>query len=231
MKRLLVSLLVLLVVLVAADRVAVVVAGRVVAGQLQTSGDLSVRPSVSFGGFPFLTQAVRGRYSSVRVRASDVTAGGERLSAFDATLDGLRLPLSAALSGDVSQVPVDAVQARVVLSYADLQRRLRDRRLGLASGPSGLLRVTGTVRVLGRDVSAAALSSVRLSGTSVVVTAQRFEVGSATADRVLSAALGKRLDFTVRIGKLPYGLALSAVQVTPDGLAATAAGRNRVLTR
>jgi hypothetical protein len=184
-----------------------------------------VKPSVSFGGFPFLTQAVRGRYSAVEVSASDVAAGGERLSQFDADLAGLRLPLSAALSGNVARVPVDGVDARVVLSYADLQRRLRDRRLALAAGPSGLLRVTGTVRVLGRDVSAAALSSVRLSGTSVVVTAQRFEGGG------ISVPLGNRLDFTVRIGKLPYGLALSGVRVTPGGIEATARGRNTVLTR
>ncbi|MCU1674024.1 MAG: uncharacterized protein JWN77_2137 [Frankiales bacterium] len=218
-------LLVLVALLVGADRVAAVVAGRVVAGQLQSAGELSVKPSVSFGGFPFLTQAVRGRYSAVEVSASDVAAGGERLSQFDADLAGLRLPLSAALSGNVARVPVDGVDARVVLSYADLQRRLRDRRLALAAGPSGLLRVTGTVRVLGRDVSAAALSSVRLSGTSVVVTAQRFEGGG------ISVPLGNRLDFTVRIGKLPYGLALSGVRVTPGGIEATARGRNTVLTR
>ena len=224
-------LLVLLALLVGVDRVAAVVAGRVVAGEMQSAGELSVRPDVSFGGFPFLTQAVRGRYSAVEVSASDVAAGGERLSQFDADLTGLRLPLSAALSGDVAQVPVDGVDARVVLSYADLQRRLRDRRLALAAGPSGLLRVTGTVRVLGRDVSAAALSAVRLSGTSVVVTAQRFEVGAEPADRLLTAALGERLDFTIRIGQLPYGLALSGVRVTPGGIEATARGRNTVLTR
>jgi hypothetical protein len=230
-KRLLISLLVVAALLLAADRVALLVADRVVAGQLQTAGELSVKPSVSFGGFPFLTQAVRGRYSSVDVSASDVSAGADRLSQFDASLTGLRLPLSAALSGDVTRVPVDVVDARVVLSYADLQRRLRDRRLALTAGPSGLLRVTGTVRVLGRDLSAAALSSVRLSGTSVVVTAQRFEVGSAPADRLISAALSNRLDFTVRIGKLPYGLALTGVRVRASGIEATAAGRDTVLTR
>lgn len=231
MKRLLTSLLVLLVVAVAADRVSLLVAQRAVAAQLQTSGELSVRPSVSIRGVPFLTQAVSGRYSSVHVAASDVTAGGGQLSEFTATLDGLSLPLSSALSGEVDEVPVDRLTARVVLSYADLQRRLRDRRLALSPGSDGLLRVTGSVTVLGRTVSASALSSVRLAGTDVVVTAQRFEVGARPADRVLTAALGRRLDFTARIGQLPYGLELTGVRIAPEGVVATATAQDTVLTR
>jgi hypothetical protein len=226
----LVSLLVLAVLLIAADRIAVVIASRAVASKLQDTGELSVRPDVSFGGFPFLTQVVRGRYSSVEVRASDVTAGGDRLSGFDATLTGLRLPVSAALSGNVSQVPVDRVSARVVVSYEDLQRRIRDRRLTLAPGADGLMRVTGSVTVLGRTVSATAVSSVRLSGTAVVVTAQRFEVGASAADAVLSSALGKRLDFTFRIGRLPYGLRLEGVRAEQRGVVATASGTDTVLS-
>ena len=231
MKRLLTTLLVLLVVAVAADRLALLVAQRAVAQQLQTSGDLSVRPTVSIRGVPFLTQALSGRYSSVHVNASDVTAGGGQLSEFTASLDGVSLPLSDALSGSVDEVPVDRLAARVVLSYADLQQRLRDRRLALSPAADGLLRVTGSVTVLGRTVSASALSSVRLAGTDVVVTAQRFEVGARPADRVLTAALGRRLDFTARIGQLPYGLTLTGVRIASEGVVATASAKDTVLTR
>jgi hypothetical protein len=160
-----------------------------------------------------------------------VTAGGGRLSEFTASLDGVSLPLSSALSGEVDEVPVDRLTARVVLSYADLQRRLRDRRLALSPGADGLLRVTGSVTVLGRTVSASALSSVRLAGPDVVVTAQRFEVGARPADRVLTAALGRRLDFTARIGELPYGLELTGVRIASEGVVATASAQDTVLTR
>jgi len=87
------------------------------------------------------------------------------------------------------------------------------------------------VSVLGRSVSASALSTVRLSGTSVVVSAKRFDVGAAPADRLLTAALGNRLDFTARIGHLPYGLKLTGVRVTPEGVVATATAKDTVLTR
>ena len=231
MKGLLVGLLVVAVLLVLADRAALLIAQNAVAAQLQESGDLSVKPSVSIRGVPFLTQALSGRYESVRVKAADVTAGGERLSVFAASLDGVEVPLSEIRAGSVDRVPVEHLSARVVLSYADLQQRLRDRRLSLSPGPDGLLRVTGSVSALGKTVSASALSSVKLSGANVVVTAQRFEVGAAPANRVLTAALGKRLDFTARIGALPYGLKLTGVRITSEGVVASATAKDTVLTR
>lgn len=230
MRKTVTTLLVLLVVFIAADRIGVLVAERAVAAQLRSSGELSVKPDVSIEGVPFLTQALRGRYSSIQVRARDVTAGGERLSVFDASLTGVRLPLTSVLSGSVTAVPVEELSSTVVLSYADLQKRLAKRRLVLA--PAGdLLRVTGSVQVLGRTLSASALSRVRVSGVDVLVTAVRFEVGARPADRVLTAALGKRLDFRAKIGALPYGLRLTGVAVRPNGVEAVASAKDAVLTR
>lgn len=230
MKGFLTTLVVLVVLAVAADRIALVVAERTVAAQLQTSGSLSTRPNVSVRGIPFLTQAISGRYDDVELSATSVTAGGGRLSRLEATLRGVHVPLSDALSGSVSEVPVDRVRATVLLTYSDIQKQLRDRRLAL-SAAGELLRVTGSVQVLGRTVSASAVSTVTLRGTSVVVTAQRFEIGGRAADRVLSGALGGRLDFTVRIGQLPYGLRLTGVRVRPEGVVATASGTNTILRR
>lgn len=229
MRRLVGALLVILVLLVAADRIAVLVAERLVAAQLQSIGGLSTRPDVSLRGVPFLTQAVTGRYDDIEVSARGVTAGGTRFSDFTADLRGARLPLSAAVSGSVSQVPVERLNARVVVSYADLQKQLTDRRLSLS--PAGdLLRVTGTIDVLGRTVSASALSSVSVRGADVVVTAQRFELNGRPNAAFTAAGKG-RFDFVVRIGTLPYGLRLTTVTVRPEGLVATAAATGVVLRR
>jgi hypothetical protein len=173
---------------------------------------------------------VSGRYDHVELTATDVSAGAGRLSRLTATLSGVHVPLSDALSGSVSAVPVDAVRSTVLVSYADLGRQLRDRGLSV-SAAGELVRVTGSVKVLGRTVSASALSSVTLAGTSLRVTAQRYEVGAAPADRALTGALGGRLDFVVRIGKLPYGLTINDVRVTDAGIIATASARDTVLQR
>ena len=230
MKGVLTSLVVLVVLAVGADRLSLVLTERAVASQLQSSGSLSSRPSVSIHGFPFLTQALSGRYDDVDLSADEVTAGGGRLSRLEASLHGVHVSLSSALSGSVSTVPVDQLRATVLMSYADMTTQLRDRRLAVSRG-GDLLRVTGSVTVLGRSVSASALSTVTLSGTSVVVTAQRFEVAGAVADRVLTRALGNRLDFVVRIGALPYGLKLTGVHVAAAGIIATAAADGVVLHR
>ncbi len=229
MKRLLITLAVIALVLVVVDRIAVTVAQGAIASQVSASGELSGGPGVSIGGFPFLTQALSGNYSSIEVHA-DGLAGNRGVSQFDASLTGVRLPLSAVLSGSVDRVPVDLLTSRAVLPYAELEKRVAKRRLTLS--PAGdLLRVTGSVTVLGRTLSASALSSVEVSGNNVRVTAQRFEVGAKAADAVLTAALGKRLDFTVGVGKLPYGLVLRSVSVTPTGIMAAASARNTALSR
>jgi hypothetical protein len=229
-KSLVVTVLSLVVCVVAADRVSLVLTQRAVAAQLQTSGGLSTRPDVSIHGIPFLTQAFAGKYDDVEVSASEVTAGGARLSKLDVSLRGVHIGLSTALSGSVESVPVDALQATVLLSYADISQQLRDRRLSVT--PAGnQLRVSGTVQVLGRTVSASAISSVALSGTSVVVTATRFEVGHTVADRAVTAALAGRFDFVIRVGALPYGLRLSGVHVRPEGVVATATGAHTTLHR
>jgi hypothetical protein len=226
----LVTLLSLAVCAVAADRVSLVLTERAVATQLETSGGLSSRPDVSIRGMPFLTQAFAGKYDDVEVSATEVTAGGGKLSKLDVTLRGVRVPLSDALSGSVDAVPVDALRATVLLSYADMGKQLRDRRLTVA--PAGKqVRVSGSVQVLGRTITASALSTVTLSGASVVVTAKRFEVGHAVASRAVTAALGNRFDFVVRVGQLPYGLTMSSLQVEPEGVVATADASHTVLRR
>lgn len=117
------------------------------------------------------------------------------------------------------------VWARVMPRYGALNTYLAGRNLSVAAaGPS--LRVTGTARVLGRDFSAAAVSDVAVRDGQVVVTAHRIETGNSLADTALSAAAdARRLDFTVRLGSLPFGLRLTDVRVQPDGLVLTADAR------
>ena len=230
MKPLLVTVVSLVICAVAADRISLALTQSAVAAQLQTSGGLSTRPHVSIRGVPFLTQAFGGKYDDVAVSATEVTAGGGRLSKLDVSLRGVHVPLSDALSGSVDAVPVDAVRATVLMSYADIDGQLKDRRLTVA--PAGdQLRVSGSVQVLGRTVKASAISTVTLSGSSVVVTAKRFEVGNTMADRAVTVALAGRFDFVIRIGALPYGLTLSSLRVRPEGVVATADSGPTVLQR
>lgn len=228
MRRTLIALALLAVVLLLADRAAAAYAGNALATELQRVGALRERPTVEVAGFPFLTQALGGRYERIEVAADDVPAGEIALSRFEAVLSGARVPLSDALGRDVDQVPVDLVEARVRLAYDVLSQRSGSRRLTVT--PAGdRVRVVGSVEVLGRTLSAAAVSTVTVEGDEVVLTASSFEVGGSVASAALTRALRDRLDLRVPVRGLPYGLVVERVAVQPDGLVVTATARDTVL--
>ena len=230
LSRLLVVLLVLLVLAAVADRLAVRAVQQVVAARLQSAGGLPTTPEVEVGGVPFLTQALRGRYDDVTVRAASVPAGTLTVRSFDAQLSGVQVALSDAARGDVTSVPVDALSARALLGYPEMSAALADRGLRVAPAGGGRVRVTGTLTVLRRQLEASAISRATLEGDEVVVTAERFEVGSAVADAVVSRALGDRLDFRIAVGQLPYGLSLAGLTVGGDGVVLRASAAATVLT-
>lgn len=222
------TVLVLAGLLVLLDRGAALLAERAVADQAQRGGQLSQRPEVELRGFPFLTQALAGRYDDVRLRASGPVAG-QQVERLDLRLSGVHLPLRDAVSGSVDEVPVDRLAGTVLLSYPFLSEQAPD---GLTVSPAGdRLRVEGRTEVLGQTVSAAATSSVRLEGDRVLVRAEEFSTGSDTADDLLARVLGDRYDFSVPVAALPYGLRLTGLRVQPDGLSVDASGGPTVLSR
>jgi hypothetical protein len=229
MTKLLVLLLVLAVLAFVADRMAARSVEAAVAARLADAGELPAPPEVEVRGTPFLTQAVRGRYDDVVVRAEGVQAGSLRVRHFVAQLRGTQVGLRDALEGSVDEVPVDELTARAVLTYTDLTVVVADRGLRVAPAGGGRARVTGSVQVLGRTLEATAISRPTLEGRTIVVTAERFEVGNGVADAVLSTALGNRLDFRVELGALPYGLELTDLRAGGDGVVLHARSDGAVL--
>lgn len=234
MKRLLLVVLVLLALLVAADRGGAAVAERVLADELQRGGVLTSRPEVDVRGVPFLTQALRGRYDRIDVVARDVPAGElagapvvvPRLSA---TLRGAQVPLDQALSGAVTSVPVERVDARALLPF-DVVRRGSDVADLDVAAEGQRLRLRGTVRVLGEQVSGSVLSSLAVQDGELVVTAEEFDVAGGFADRLVDRALAGRFDARIPLSGLPYGLRVDDVRVRPDGLDVGARADDTVLS-
>lgn len=214
---------------VVADRVALSATERSLRQELQVSGGLASPPQVSVQGTPFLTQALRGRYDRVDVQATDVPAGELRLAELDVVLTGARVPLSDVISDDVTEVPVDRVDATALVSYAALARRSGPRELTVS--PDGdRLKVVGSVEVLGRTLSVSATSTLVLDGDELVVTAEEFDSGAGLADDLLSRALGGRFDLRLPLEGLPYGLQVESVRVSPQGVVVRAGASDAVLT-
>lgn len=220
---------VLLLLLLAVNVIGARVAEQVVATRLQQTAGLDERPSVSIQGAPFLVQALRGRYDEVAVTARDVPAGSSRFAELTATLRGVRVPLGSVLARDVREVPVQSIEGRVLLSYAELSRRSGDRALTV-SAAGDRVRVQGSVRVLGSTLSASAISSVSVEGDEIVVTGERYEVGNALADAVVTRALRDRLDLRLAVRDLPYGLAVRSAEVGPAGVSVLASAPATILS-
>ena len=217
-RRWLVAGLVLAVLLVVGDRAGEQVAEGALADRL--AGELGTRPEVEIGGLPFLTQALRGRYSRIDVRADRVVREGRTLQDVTATLTGVQVSALQAARGEVTAVPVDALAVDALVTYDELERAggLRDVQLG--PDPDGV-RVSGRLEVLGRDVDATAAADVQLDGSDGVLRTRRSEGRGGEVTGRLAEALSERLGLRVRVPQLPYDVRLSSLRPGPDGVVVT----------
>lgn len=227
MKGLLITLGVLVVLLVAADRVGVLVAEDQVAAQVQRQAGLAGEPSVDITGFPFLTQAVAGRYDDVRIALTADDLGQPAGTAGEVTLQGVRLPLSDVVGGRVSQLPVDRVDARASVPLDLLAAQLGGDTVLAREGDG--LRITKTVEVLGQTVPLTAAGTVALDGQDLVVTVDSAAGAGVDVPRFLLDAAQDLLDFRYTLPALPFGLQLTGLQVTGTGVDVTAGADDVVL--
>jgi hypothetical protein len=230
-RRLLVFLVVLVLLVLVADRGAAVVAGRALGEQIRASQNLDRAPDVSFAGFPFLTQAVGGTYRAVDARFSEVHgAQGVSVQDLDVTLHGVHVPLAAVISGDLQEVTVDSTEADGTVTFAGLNaaanRRLPTGAGGLrmsADGPDtvaftgGYPTPLGTLNLAGKIKIEAVDGTVKLS----VQPDSLKEVPASIRDDI--ANLVQR---AVVMPPLPLGLRIDSVQVEPAGINLKASGKS-----
>jgi LmeA-like phospholipid-binding len=227
-RRLVIVLVVLLALLAVADRVGVIVAQSVLAGQVKDQLALDQTPDVTIRGIPFLTQAIGGKYKDVRVTLPGVDAGAVKNVAVDARLQGVRLPLSDALRRQVDQVPVDRISGTLTIRYDELAR---------ASGISGLritrdgdaLKLSGSVRVLGRTVDASAVGRVEVNGNDLAINAERAEVAGVPVPQPVLDAAARLLSFRVSPRNLPLSLRITSVDIGDEALLVGAVSDDVVL--
>jgi hypothetical protein len=220
LRRLLIVLGVLAGLLALADRGLAVLAGNAVEEAVRRSERLDADPEVTFEGFPFLTQAVRGRFEKVRITVRGAEVEGLRLDEVEATLRDVEIAVGDVLSGEVSAVPVGSGSALVTVRYADLNDQLAGRpgtpRVS-AGANADAVTVTGTVPNVG-EVTATAVPMVRDGVLRVDVRDVRRAGGGALPPAVQAVAR-QRLSFTIGVGALPFGVTLEPrVGVGADGL-------------
>ncbi|HEX9235229.1 MAG TPA: DUF2993 domain-containing protein [Actinomycetota bacterium] len=103
-RRLLITLIVLAGLYVAADFGLKALAQSQTASTLETSLDLSKKPTVDLGGFPFLPRALGGHLDQVLLSGDDLSAGGQPLRGVHLTLHDVRFSASALVFGRKTSV-------------------------------------------------------------------------------------------------------------------------------
>ncbi|GLZ38396.1 DUF2993 domain-containing protein [Actinokineospora sp. NBRC 105648] len=125
-RRLVITLVVLVGLLVAADFGAAAVFEHEVSKRAQQQFGLRDHPSVKVGGFSFLLQAVSGEYDRVTIDAKGVPVK-DTLRDVDvhAELRGVQAPLSDLIGGSLKEVPIREVEGQVKVKASDLNRALQ----------------------------------------------------------------------------------------------------------
>lgn len=215
MKALAVVLLVLLGLGVLADRVAAGIAEGQVARQLGAHSELAGPPEVDIRGFPFLTQAVGGRYEDVRISLDADALGRREGTQAEVALTGVLVPLSAVFSGEVQEVPVERIDGTATLSYALLSDELGGDTVLAREGDG--LRITRTVELLGRSVPLTAAGTVALDGDELVIDVERASGAGLPVPDGLVERANDLLDLRYPI-ELPFDLRLTEVRPAEDGV-------------
>ncbi|NRQ33138.1 DUF2993 domain-containing protein [Nonomuraea sp. NN258] len=208
MRKLLVFLIVLIVLLVALDRVAVAGVQRDLATRIAASSDLSGTPTVTIEGIPFLTQAVSGHYPEVRFELGTLTYGGVPIE----NLRGVAYDVTAPLA-DVLQNRAD-IRARRVTISGTLTRATVDK-----FAPRG-------VKISGNGRRLVASGEVMVGVTKMKFTAEmRVEVVDGglklQAEKIqgLPAQAAQFVSYTIPFkGKLPFDVRVTGVKSVAGGL-------------
>ncbi len=214
-RGLLVAVLVVIGLLVGADRLAAVVTSRVIASRLASAG--LADPSVRVVGFPILPQLVAERLDQVTITAP--SGSGDGLAVRDIRLDAVDLTRSG------STVRVGGLTGSALVGYAALAARAGLPAGSMGPGPEGLVSVRRSVSLLGASVVVVLQLRVTAAG-------QALDVQLAGADLAgvpLGAAVPDGLTGHLPVAGLPAGVTLSRVTAGPDGVTVGVAGHDLVL--
>lgn len=240
-RRLLITFIVLLIIIVAAlavlDRFGASYAERVisdrVAQQVADQKATSEKPDVTIEGVPFLTQVLKGRYQEIKIELQNFAgpvANGKtiRMPVLDIRAKDVRAPLET-LRTQRGNIIATTVTGTGTVDYATVEQLVDKPGVKLAE-KDGKLAVTAPLAVLNQQVTVHGTANVTVRNNIVSL---RFE--QVTAQGVPDVPLvqnllnnyARQISVDLRLPQMPLKLVLQKVQPTAAGLVVTA-GANEV---
>jgi hypothetical protein len=220
-RRYVIVLVIIIALLVVLDFAGRVAAQNIMASKIQQQG-LSQKPDVSIGGFPFLTQVASKDLQHVTITATNVTEGPATISKVDMTATGIRLNSYSSASGTIT-----SLSGTALISFASLGNTLVQQ-----VGPLGsLLKGAGlNLTAAGPREVKATLNLVITSGSAIWrvsrLSGNRLHIALVSSSGLPSSLLGSIQSLTVQIPKLPLGLTINSITVTPSGVVGRVSGHD-----
>jgi hypothetical protein len=218
---------VLLLLAVAADRIALLVAERIAGDEFQRSQNLPQRPSVSIAGFPFLTQVATGDYDAVSVAAKGLVIGSAqhplRLSNLDVRLD------QVVVTHGFHDLHARRGTAAATVSYPELSKTLHT---PISYAGNGRIRTTKTVTVLGRSVTATASAAPHAtSAQGLTFGSVRVHLSGIVLPSSVNNVFTQIFAVPIPLGNLPFGVTVQRIDTTAAGIVIHLSGSNLSYTR
>jgi LmeA-like phospholipid-binding len=216
-----ITAVVIVVVLVGFDFGARAVAESVMASKIEQQG-LTTKPDVTIHGFPFLTQVATRDFREITITASNVAAGPVTITTINAMASGIVLTSYAFSSGTIR-----SLSGTALISFGSLGNTLANQfgplgsllnGAGLQLVDAGPNEVRATINLVITSGSAT-WRVTRLSGNALGIQL----VGSSGLPASL---LGSIQSLTLQLPKLPLGLTIDSVAVTPSGVVGSVSGHD-----
>jgi hypothetical protein len=215
---------------VGADFGAAIYAEYRLARSVRTAANLSFDPWVSILGFPFITQAIRRRYTEIEIKASGVDHAVVGKVGLEATLHSVDLADTSWLIGPDAKLAVGELESRIIIDSThvgrfmgipDLLVEAPSRETNDATGgttESGIssnrgLVFTGTPKEADYDKKVSIAVDLSIAGsdqTTLIFTATGVLTGAGTADQQIPEdklpAVLAAFSTSLPGQKLPFGV-------------------------
>ncbi|HEY2167477.1 MAG TPA: DUF2993 domain-containing protein [Jatrophihabitantaceae bacterium] len=222
----LVALVILAVLLFAADRITVLIAEHVAADKIKSSQQLDHTPSVTVRGFPFLTQLISGTINQVDVTAKDFVAGeaGQTIR-----IRSLKVQLHRVHISGFSSARAQTATASASIDYSALSAVLGVpvRYGGATADGLGRVATDSSATVLGQSFSGTASAEIKVRGSNVLQFVNpAATVNGATVPPTVLTELTRAFDRSISLHGLPFQLTLQSVRASAGGVTVVATASN-----
>src|SRR5882757_6821986 len=197
MKKLWITLACLVVIIIGLDRVGVVVTNLALEGALRDKLLLQSKPKVRVHGIPFLTQVLGGKYNDIEVDASGLQAQKMHNLSVKVKLRGVHVSITDLGKWDFSTIPIDHTTAEITVKADGNQLDFT----------APLSAAGTTIDVTGKAHPSISHGALLLNPSDVTAAGTQIPAEEVAA-----------FNAPISIADLPFGLKLTGVHVTSDGL-------------